>query len=105
MGSGVDLELFTLSPQPLGVPIVMFPSRLLWNKVVAEFVAAAELLTSTGVKARFVLFGDTEEGRPSAFQAHALPSGTTQGQSNGGQDERHAKRYSPSVHRLPTVVS
>ena len=67
MGSGVDLELFRSSPQPSGVPIVMLPSRLLWNKGVAEFVAAAELLTSTGVKARFVLVGDTDEGSPSAI--------------------------------------
>lgn len=67
MGSGVDLELFTPSPQPSGVPIVMLPSRLLWNKGVAEFVAAADLLTSTGVKARFVLVGDTDEGSPSAI--------------------------------------
>ena len=67
MGSGVDLELFRPSPQPSGVPIVMLPSRLLWNKGVAEFVAAAELLTSTGVKARFVLVGDTDEGSPSAI--------------------------------------
>lgn len=67
MGSGVDLELFTPSPQPSGVPIVMLPSRLLWNKGVAEFVAAADQLTSTGVRARFVLVGDTDEGSPSAI--------------------------------------
>ncbi|HEY2170136.1 MAG TPA: glycosyltransferase family 4 protein [Candidatus Angelobacter sp.] len=67
MGSGVDLELFKPSQQPSGVPIVMLPSRLLWNKGVAEFVAAAELLTSTGVKARFVIVGDTDEGSPSAI--------------------------------------
>ena len=85
MGSGVDLELFTPSPQPLGVPIVMLPSRLLWNKGVAEFVAAAELLTSTGVKARFVLVGDTDEGSPSAIPRSKSPSGTTQAELNGGE--------------------
>jgi glycosyltransferase involved in cell wall biosynthesis len=72
MGSGVDLELFRPSPQPSGVPIVMLPSRLLWNKGVAEFVAAAELLTSTGVRARFVLVGDTDEGSPSAIPRSQL---------------------------------
>lgn len=41
MGSGVDLEFFKPSLQPSGAPIVMLPSRLLWNKGVAEFVAAA----------------------------------------------------------------
>lgn len=72
MGSGVDLELFRPSPQPSGVPIVMLPSRLLWNKGVSEFVAAAELLTSTGVRARFVLVGDTDEGSPSAIPRSQL---------------------------------
>jgi glycosyltransferase involved in cell wall biosynthesis len=72
MGSGVDLELFRPSPQPSGVPIVMLPSRLLWNKGVAEFVAAAELLTSAGISARFVLVGDTDEGSPSAIPPSQL---------------------------------
>ena len=72
MGSGVDLEFFKPSLQPSGAPIVMLPSRLLWNKGVAEFVAAAELLTSTGVHARFVLVGDTDEGSPSAIPRSQL---------------------------------
>lgn len=72
MGSGVDLEFFKPSLQPSGAPIVMLPSRLLWNKGVAEFVAAAELLTSTGVHARFVLVGDIDEGSPSAIPRSQL---------------------------------
>jgi glycosyltransferase involved in cell wall biosynthesis len=72
MGSGVDLELFRPSPQPSGDQIVMLPSRLLWNKGVAEFVAAAEQVTSTGVRARFVLVGDTDEGSPSAIPRSQL---------------------------------
>jgi glycosyltransferase involved in cell wall biosynthesis len=67
MGSGVDLDIFRPSPQPSGVPIVMLPSRLLWNKGVAEFVAAAQQLTASGARARFVLVGDTDEGSPSAI--------------------------------------
>jgi len=67
MGSGVDMDLFKPSPQPSGIPIVMLPSRLLWNKGVAEFVAAAESLKATGVQARFVLVGDTDDGSPSAI--------------------------------------
>jgi glycosyltransferase involved in cell wall biosynthesis len=72
MGSGVDLELFRPSLQPSGAPIVMLPSRLLWNKGVAEFVAAAELLTAIGIQARFVLVGDTDEGSPSAIPRSQL---------------------------------
>jgi glycosyltransferase involved in cell wall biosynthesis len=72
MGSGVDLDLFRPSPQPTDIPIVMLASRMLWNKGVGEFVAAAELLTSTGVQARFVLVGDTDEGSPSAIPRSKL---------------------------------
>jgi len=72
MGSGVDLDLFRPSPQPTDIPIVMLASRMLWNKGVGEFVAAAELLTSTGVNARFVLVGDTDEGSPSAIPRSKL---------------------------------
>ena len=72
MGSGVNMDLFRPSPEPSGVPIVMFPSRMLWNKGLREFVAAAELLTSTGVSARFVLVGDTDEGSPSSIPRSQL---------------------------------
>jgi glycosyltransferase involved in cell wall biosynthesis len=72
MGSGVDMDLFKPSPQPSGIPIVMLPSRLLWNKGVAEFVAAAESLKATGMQARFVLVGDTDEGSPSAIPRSRL---------------------------------
>jgi glycosyltransferase involved in cell wall biosynthesis len=72
MGSGVDLDKFRPSPQPTGDPIVMLPSRLLWNKGVAEFVAAAESLKATGVQARFVLVGDTDDGSPSAIPRSRL---------------------------------
>jgi glycosyltransferase involved in cell wall biosynthesis len=40
-GSGVDLSLFTPQPEPDGPPVVLMASRLLWEKGVGEFVAAA----------------------------------------------------------------
>lgn len=63
-GSGVDLARFRPSPLPAGMPIVMFASRMLWAKGVAEFVAAAERLTAQGVAARFVLVGEPDRGNP-----------------------------------------
>jgi glycosyltransferase involved in cell wall biosynthesis len=72
MGSGVDLAVFRPSVQASGVPIVMLPSRMLWNKGVAEFVAAAEALAASGIQARFVLVGDTDEGSPSAISRSQL---------------------------------
>ena len=41
-GAGVDIEKFRPQAEPNGVPVVMFASRMLWEKGVREFVTAAE---------------------------------------------------------------
>jgi glycosyltransferase involved in cell wall biosynthesis len=71
-GSGTNIENFSPSPEVKGTPIVILPARLLWDKGVAEFVAAAKILHEQGVKARFALVGDTDEGNPSAVPADQL---------------------------------
>lgn len=63
-GSGVDLTAFTFSPLPAGVPVVAMASRLLRDKGVGEFVAAARMLRQRGVQARFWLVGETDPGNP-----------------------------------------
>ena len=73
-GSGVDLARFCVAPEPEGTPLVMLPSRLLWDKGVGEFVDAARLLQERGVEARFVLVGAPDLGNPAAVpeaQLHA----------------------------------
>ncbi len=72
MGSGVDTDLFSPSPEPEGVPVVMLPSRMLWNKGIKEFVAAAEMVKAKGIKARFVLVGDSDIHSPSAIPRKQL---------------------------------
>jgi len=60
-GAGVDMTRFVPTPEPTaGPPLVLLPSRMLWDKGVAEFVTAAERLRAEGVQARFVLLGDTD---------------------------------------------
>lgn len=60
-GCGVDMQDFMQQPEPAidadHPPVVMFPARLLGDKGVREFVAAAEQLHAAGVRARFVLVG------------------------------------------------
>jgi glycosyltransferase involved in cell wall biosynthesis len=68
-GSGVDLQLFHPSDPPQGSPVVVLPARLLWDKGVGEFVAAARLLRARGVSARFVLAGE-----PDPFNPASIPS-------------------------------
>jgi glycosyltransferase involved in cell wall biosynthesis len=65
-GSGVDLSLFTPKPEPDGPPVVLMASRLLWEKGVGEFVAAARALRARGSRARFILLGEPDPGHPSA---------------------------------------
>ncbi|HEY1952406.1 MAG TPA: glycosyltransferase family 4 protein [Gemmatimonadaceae bacterium] len=64
-GSGVNLSSFPAMPEPPGVPVVMFPSRMLWDKGLAEFVEAARRVHAVGVPARFVLVGDVDYNRTS----------------------------------------
>lgn len=61
-GSGVDCARFLPSPEPEGTPMVMLPSRMLWDKGVGTFVEAARLLAARGTRARFVLVGGTDDG-------------------------------------------
>jgi glycosyltransferase involved in cell wall biosynthesis len=65
-GSGVDVDRFSPKPESAGIPIVLFPGRLLWDKGVGEFVSAARALRAKGVSARFVLVGDRDSNNPSS---------------------------------------
>jgi glycosyltransferase involved in cell wall biosynthesis len=60
-GCGVDMQAFVVRPEPAidpaQPPVVMFPARLLGDKGVREFVAAAQTLRARGTVARFVLVG------------------------------------------------
>lgn len=71
-GSGVDLELFKPTPEPAGEPLVILPSRLIWEKGIQEFVDAAKLLKARGIAARFALVGNTHASNPRAVQTETL---------------------------------
>ena len=66
-GSGVDTDRFSPRPEPVGPPVIMLASRMLWDKGVGEFIQAARILRDSGLKARFVLVGDTDAANPSAI--------------------------------------
>jgi glycosyltransferase involved in cell wall biosynthesis len=63
-GSGVDVASFTVEARPERVPVVVLAARLLRTKGVGEFVAAARMLLTDGVRARFVLVGEPDSGNP-----------------------------------------
>jgi glycosyltransferase involved in cell wall biosynthesis len=71
-GSGVDLSVYRPSPESDGLPVVILASRMLWDKGVAQFVEAARVLKSEGVKARFALVGEPDAGNPAAIPHEQL---------------------------------
>lgn len=78
-GSGVNLAQYALAPVPTGVPVVLFPARLLADKGVFEFVAAARLLKAKGVVARFVLAGLVDAANPTSVNQTQLNAWVAEG--------------------------
>jgi glycosyltransferase involved in cell wall biosynthesis len=62
-GSGTELDRFDPSLEPETPPIVLLPARLLRQKGVREFVAAARTLRAEKIVARFAIVGDTAGNR------------------------------------------
>ena len=71
-GSGVELKNFINLNEPEGVPIICFAARLLKDKGVYEFVAAAKYFKEQGLKARFLLAGDLDMNNPSGLNTDDL---------------------------------
>ena len=65
-GSGVDPQKFAPMPEPEGVPVVVLPGRLLRDKGVYEFLAAARTLKAEGIGARFALVGEPDADNPAS---------------------------------------
>jgi len=75
-GCGVDMKAFPAQPEPAidadHPPVVMFPARLLGDKGVREFAAAAEILKNAGHVARFVLVGRRDPDNPTDIGEETL---------------------------------
>ncbi len=77
-GSGVNLEAFRPSREPVGVPVVVLPARLLRDKGVFEFVEAARLLAKQGHRVRMALVGGLDPGNPAAVTRAELDGWLTE---------------------------
>lgn len=78
-GSGVDLKAFAPALEANGIPLIVLPARLLWDKGVGEFVAAARLLRQQGVPARFALVGTPDPANPAAVPQATLDAWRAEG--------------------------
>ncbi|OLC06456.1 MAG: hypothetical protein AUH42_05565 [Gemmatimonadetes bacterium 13_1_40CM_70_11] len=104
-GSGVNCSVFRPTPHPDGDPIVVLASRMLWDKGVPEFVAAAALARTRGVRARFVLVGAPDPGNPRAIPVPRLEAWSREGVVEwwGPRDNMADVLSRASVAVLPTV--
>lgn len=72
-GSGIDLNRFQVADLPsIDAPVFLLIGRLLWDKGVGEFVAAARILTAQYPAARFRLLGGVGVDNPSAVTISEL---------------------------------
>jgi len=107
-GSGVDLAAFAPSTPPPGVPLVMLAARLLRDKGVLDFAAAARLLhqaegtPASGV--RCVLVGDIDPGNPASLSSEELSHIAAEGAVEvwGARAEMHEVLPLASVIVLPS---
>ncbi|MCB1484334.1 MAG: glycosyltransferase family 4 protein [Hyphomicrobiaceae bacterium] len=99
-GSGVDPAKFSPTSEPSGVPVVVLPARLLRDKGVEEFVAAARRLKASGIEARFALVGEPDADNPASV---------TQGEIDKWVAEGTIEHWGfrsdmPNVYREATIV-
>ena len=99
-GSGVDTDRFVPTPESEHPKIVLMVSRMLWDKGVGDFVAAARILKQRNVEADFVLVGGSDMGNPRAVPGEQLEKWTQMGIVKwlGHQDEM------PQIYAQSTIV-
>jgi glycosyltransferase involved in cell wall biosynthesis len=71
-GSGVDVDEFLQTEDTNKIPVVMLASRMLWDKGIGEFVAAAKRARENNIEAKFILVGDTDADNPMSIPASQL---------------------------------
>ncbi|MEJ7775844.1 MAG: glycosyltransferase family 4 protein [Sphingomicrobium sp.] len=88
-GSGVNLEQLSVKPLIGGDTVLTFAGRLLIDKGLREFIAAACMLKAQGVEARFLVAGDPDPDNPSSVDPAELERWREEGvvELIGYQDE------------------
>ena len=71
-GAGVDMELFSFSPIPKGIPIIILPSRMLWAKGILDFINCAKIINKDKKIARFILIGAPDNQNPDSIPKEKL---------------------------------
>lgn len=103
-GSGIDLRTYPVQAPPAGVPIVVLPARMLWDKGIGEFVEAARHLRNKGVNARFALVGRRDDDNPASIRQSVLKAWAEEGFVEwwGHRDDMPAVYQTASLVVLPS---
>ena len=99
-GSGVAVDKFTAEREPAGMPIVLLPSRMLWEKGVGEFVSAARSLKEKGISARFVLAGAPDSHNPGCVPERQLE----EWQRSGVVEWWQHRNDMPAIYSQSTLI-
>ncbi len=78
-GAGVDTQHYTPRPEAGGIPLVLLPARLLWDKGVGEFIEAARRIRAAGLPARFVLAGAPDLANPASVSEATVKAWVDEG--------------------------
>ena len=103
-GVGVDPEHFSPGPAPSGTPLVILPTRMLWDKGVGVLVEAAQLLKPR-LAVRVVLAGEPDPGNPASIPIEKLQEWQVAGLVEwwGWQSDMPAIYRQSHIVTLPTM--
>lgn len=103
-GAGVDPQGYGRSDAASQPPLVVLPARLLREKGVGEFVAAARLLKARGVGARFALVGQPDTMNPASVMQQEVDDWVAEGavEAWGWRDDMPAVLAQTQIACLPT---
>lgn len=105
-GPGIDLNHFSPREKTEAptAKIFLFVARLLAEKGIREFAAAAQLLRAKGMQAEFWVLGTTDDGNPTSIQASEIAEWVAEGaiQYYGFQDDVRPAIANADVLVLPS---
>ncbi|MBO8217673.1 glycosyltransferase family 4 protein [Prochlorococcus marinus] len=97
-GSGVDVNKYLFSKIPDTEPTILMASRLLVSKGVKEFIEAAKILKSKGIKIKFQLAGKPDVSNPLSISKIKIDNWVSKGYIEylGYRDDIH--KIIPKCH-------
>ncbi len=103
-GVGVDVNRFLPLPEPSGMPIVLFPARMLLDKGLGTLIDAARILKETH-PVRVVLVGEPDPGNPATVDVDTLRAWQEAGLAEwwGFQAEMETVYAQAAVVTLPSL--